>query len=376
MDQNIRKIIAVVLLAAVLCVIAIISHLTGAGKKEPVSKDSFYFDTTCTISIYDEGLTEDEAYGMIDDAFKLCREYEGLLSKTVEGSDVWNLNHAGGKTVKCAPATIDCVKAGLEYSRSSEGAFDITVGKLVDLWDYHAEDPSPPSQKQLSNALTHVGYRDVLVDEKAGTITIPEGMEIDLGGIAKGYIADRVCEYLRGDMVVANTQENNGAKDVSGDDNSTAGDEAAVADNGTAVAGAVVNFGGNIECVGDRFGEPFKIGIEKPYTDQSDILGTTTVTSGTVTTSGVYERFFEYKGRKYHHILDTKTGMPSDTDLLSVTVTGDEGTSADCDALATICLLYGHEKGKALIDDTPGIEALFILEDSSTDATKGFKLNK
>lgn len=355
-------------------------HLTaGSGQEEragsavqgenPVTKESFYFDTICQITIYGiqtsgQENTESEqsaqkgavqfsaaAEDIIAEAFSLCSEYEELLSKTKEGSDIWNINHAGGKPVDCDERTIEIIEKGISYGDLSEGKFDITVGKAEDLWNFHSDSPKVPKEEALKEAVSHVDYRKISVDLSGGTVQLldPEA-EIDLGGIAKGYIADQVCEFLRK----------------------------------SGVTSAIVSLGGNIECIGGKpetvgftteitdF-SPFSIGIETPYSDRTKIVGASPLENGTMVTSGVYERYFTENGKEYHHILDVKTGYPAETDVLGVTIQGAEGTSADCDALSTICLLLGSEQGGRLIDHMDGYEALFILRDDSVQKTTGME---
>ncbi len=343
---------------------------TAAGKaaaaadadSQPVTKESFYFDTICQITVY--GMKEDDssesfssmAESAITDAFSLCSEYEKLLSKTVEGSDIWNINHAGGEPVSCDSRTIELIQRGIYYGDLSDGAFDITIGKAEDLWNFHADSTEAaalPDAEDLTEAISHVDYTCILVNEEEQTVqlTDPEA-ELDLGGIAKGYIADAVCRGLEDEGVTS----------------------------------AIVSLGGNIECIGgkpettgfmadDAVSTDFTIGIEMPYSDRTEIVGASGLQNGTMVTSGVYERYITVDGRQYHHILDVKTGYPVDTDVLGVTIKGDFGSSADCDALSTTCLILGSEKGKALIESLDGYEALFILQDESLVTTSGMKLN-
>ena len=323
------------------------SSLFSGGNSSPVSRDSFYFDTVCRIAVYDmEGMSEENAGAVIRDAFSLCSEYEKLLSKTLEGSDIWNINHAQGKPVECDPRTIEVIGLGIRYAELTGGAFDITIGKAVDLWDFHTEDPKVPAAEDVANAMEHVDYRMIRTEGNTVTLEDPEG-EIDLGGIAKGYIADRAAEFLRQKKVTS----------------------------------AVISLGGNIECIGakpnGKGSTPFRIGIEAPYSDMSKVVGVSEAENATLVTSGVYERFFVADGKEYHHILDVKTGYPADTDILGVTIRGEEGHSADCDALSTSCLILGVEKAKELIGSLDGYEALFIDRDGNLSYTDGmiFKEN-
>ncbi len=328
--------------AAVILAAILIIPQTGCGSNtgsEPYSKQSFFFDTTCQVSIYDmEEYSEEAADAAIESCFEDCRLYESLLSKTVEDSDIYKINHAGGKPVECDPITIDVIKKGLTYCSLTNGAFDITVGKATDLWDFHGENPKPPTKEELAEAMKYVDYEQIKIDDNTVTMGTKKG-EIDLGGIAKGYIADRISEKLREQGVTS----------------------------------AIINLGGNVEVIGDKEGEPFKIGIEEPYSDQSGIIGSTPLTNGTIVTSGVYERYFEYDGVKYHHILDSKTGMPVDSDIVGVSIQAGAGHSVDCDGLSTSCLLLGYDKAKNLIGFMDGYQALFILKDGSVQTTGGFQ---
>ena len=171
-------------------------------------------------------------------------------------------------------------------------------------------------------------------------ISDPE-THLDLGGIAKGFIADKVGEKL----------EESG------------------------VTSAVISLGGNIVCIGKKPAgkefKPFRVGIEKPYSEQSEIVGTVECCDETVVTSGVYQRYFEKDGVRYHHILDPATGYPAQSDIVGVTLRAPKGRSADCDALATILLIMGEKEGLKAAEETEGIEAFFITADGRYVSTEG-----
>lgn len=330
--------------AAALLAAFIIITQQGCGKqtKEPVIRQSFYFDTICSIAVYDmEEMDEESAAGAITEAFKLCEHYESLLSRTKEGTDIYRINHAGGESVECDPETVEVIKKGLYYSEMSGGTFDITIGRVSDLWDFHAEEPAVPDEKALADAVATVDWHKVQIDGCTVTLTDPE-THIDLGGIAKGYIGDRISENLR--------------------------------KNG--VTSAIISLGGNIVCVGykDSDAEPFKIGIEKPYSDQTQVIGVVEAGDDTVVTSGVYQRYFDVDGVRYHHILDATTGYPAQSDIEGVTLKAADGRSADCDALATIYLIMGEEKALEAVRQTEGVEAFFILSDGSYASTDGMNV--
>lgn len=286
-----------------------------------------------------------EAGEAIDGAFLQCIRYENLLSRTKEGSDIYNINHAEGEAVVCDPVTIELLKKGIEYSALSGGDFDITVGGVTKLWDFKSDRPSVPSREEAGEAAGNIGYEYISISGNAVSIQ-RKGCEIDLGAIAKGYIADALTRFL----------------------------------SERGVKSAVIDLGGNIVCIGKKregfFEKKFRIGIEMPYSDRSDIVGVAELSDGTAVTSGVYERYFEAGGKKYHHILDPRTGYPADTDLLSVTVVSEKGRSCDCDALATICILKGLDEGKKLIEGLQGYEGLFLDRDGKQYSTSGFDYEK
>ncbi|MDO4544683.1 MAG: FAD:protein FMN transferase [Bacillota bacterium] len=335
------------ILMLIVLTLFIIIPQTGCGSQEPVSKTEFCLNTTCTITIYDMGSSDAEE--IITDAFKEIRGYENLLSKTVEGSDIWNINHAGGQPVTVDPATTEVLQLGLEMARISGGKFDITIGRASDLWDFAGEDPHVPEQQALEEAIATVDYGNLIIDENSITLTDPDAA-IDLGGIAKGYIADRTGEFLKEQGVER----------------------------------AIIDLGGNILALGDKShkeeGQAWTIGIERPYSDRTELIGSIEVKDATVVTSGIYERKFEENGILYHHVLDPQTGYPAETDLESVTITAKRGNSAFCDGLSTVCLMLGREEALALVQrlqqEYPdmGLEAAFIDKNDDMVQTDGMKV--
>ena len=334
------------------------SNGQNAAANQGVSKTGFYLDTICTVTIYgmedaDGRLAamsaeelEKECYLIITDAFKICTKYENMLSKTIETSDIARINDAGGKAVTVSKETIEVLKKGMGFGELSGGAFDITIGKVTDLWDFHDGEETGheggivPEEENLKEAVAHVNYKNIVIDGQKVRLTDPE-TEINLGGIAKGYIADKVAEYLESRGVVS----------------------------------AIVDLGGNIVAVGAKTAclvtasedvtstektEEFNVGIRNPLSDKGELLGVVPCKDKTVVTSGTYERYFEKDGVRYHHILDVKTGYPVETDVLSVTIIADRGKSADCDGLSTTCLVLGIDKGMELVKSLDGFEAVFV----------------
>ena len=349
-----KRIFCAKLKTAALCTLVLVlalAGLTSCGTSRTdswagCSMDSYYFDTICRITIYGldnsligEGLTEDEfsetCTGIIQEAFGRLADYERLLSRTVEGSDVYRINHSAGEKVTVDPETIEVLKAALVFGDTSGGAFDITIGGVSELWNFHALDEETaraglPDEEALSEALKHVGQEKIAVNFADDWVQLldPDTV-IDLGGIAKGYIADRITDFLK---------------------------EQGVTD-------AIVNLGGNIEALGGKpvnhlkprgdgeTGGTVRLGINDPRDDSAKLLETFDTRDVTVVTSGTYERYIEVDGVKYHHILDPKTGYPVDNGLIQVTIVAGSGHSVDCDGLSTTCLALGLEDGKALIDE-------------------------
>jgi thiamine biosynthesis lipoprotein len=316
--------------------------------------DGYYLDTICSVSIYrmedaqgevkNAGEMSEEAQAAIDGSFDLCSELESKISRTRKNSDVSRLNSAGGEWVDVSEDTRKLIQKGMEYSYSSDGSFDITVGGVTEQWDFHAPEGEAklPDKDALAEAVKHINYRNIAIEGNRVRLTDPE-TRLDLGGIAKGYIGDRMAEFLESKGVIS----------------------------------AVINLGGNVICIGGKTDdEDFAIGVETPFSDRSEIIGKIDARDKTLVTSGVYERQIEVDGKKYHHILDTSTGWPVSTDLDAVTLIADKGRSGDIDALSTICLIKGADEGMELIESMDGIEGVFVLSDGSICTTDGAGLEE
>jgi len=342
------KAVALLALIAVL-IIAQTGCSKGASSAEPVVGEEYKLDTICTVSVYEMKDSEgnptsasemqEEAQAVIDDAFKLCDELEHKLSRTIASSDIAKINEAGGEWTSVSNETMELIQKGIEYSELSNGAFDITVGGITELWDFHAAEGEEnlPDADDLAKAAEHVDYRKIEIDGDRIRLTGSES-KIDLGGIAKGYIGDKMTELLE-----------------------SAG-----------VTSAIINLGGNVICIGGKTDEEdFVIGVEAPFSDRTEIVGKVNSRDKTLVTSGIYERKMEIDGKIYHHILNSETGWPVETDLDAVTLIADKGRSADIDALSTICLIKGAEEGKVLIEETDGIEAVFIKSDGNIETSSG-----
>lgn len=309
--------------------------LTGCG--EPISKSGFYFDTVITVTLYDSSKEQ-----LLDGCFDLAAEYEGYFSNTVADSDISKINASGGTPVTVHDETIELLQKGISYGEQSNGAFDITIGRLSDLWNIptkalldETDASMVPSDTEIRQALATVDYRTIVIDGNDVSLTNPDA-KLDLGGIAKGYIADKMKEYLLA----------NGVKS------------------------ALINLGGNVLTVGDKpDGSPFTIGIQYPFQEDGSSIASVKISDQTVVSSGIYERYFKVDDTLYHHILDTKTGYPCDNNLLGVTIITNH--SVDSDALSTICFTLGLRDGMALIEQLDGTEAIFITDDYELHVSSG-----
>ena len=286
-----------------------------------VTKYGFYFDTEMTITLYG---TEDDTY--IAGCFDIAEKYEELFSRTIDTSDVSRINSAKGEWVEVSDETIELIELGKYYGGLSEGLFDITIGKLSTLWDIDNNTGIIPDEEDIAAAKDTVDYSQIEIDGNKVRLKNEDAM-IDLGGIAKGYLADKMKEYLLG--------------------------------NG--VNSALLNLGGNVLAVGSKpDGSDFNIGVQKPFYD-GEVIAAVSVSDKSVVSSGVYERYFEKDGRIYHHILDTDTGYPYDNGLYGVTIISD--SSVEGDALSTTVFALGLEKGMEFIEELDGVEAVFITDE-------------
>lgn len=305
---------------------------------EPISKTAFKLNTIVTITIYD---SKDEH--LLDEAIALCDTYEELFSRTKKSSEIYQLNHRTLKQTEdsylLSAETAELISKGLKYGELSDGAFDITIEPISSLWDFTSEEKQLPRPEQIEQALPLINYKNITLSENKLNFEQNE-MKLDLGAIAKGYIADKIKEFL-------------------------------VSKN---VTSAVINLGGNVLCIGSRpDGTPFNIGIQKPFAERSETIAVVDIADKSIVSSGIYERFFEKDGTLYHHILNPDTGYPYHNNLVSVTIISEK--SVDGDGLSTSCFALGLEKGLELIDTLPNTEAVFITADNQLHYSKNFKQN-
>jgi thiamine biosynthesis lipoprotein len=289
--------------------------------------------TVCTVNLYDHSSAK--VYGEI---FTRLREIENRMSVTLKDTDLERINaQAGIEPVQVHGEVIEVLERALFFGELTEGAFDPTVGSLTALWGIGGDHPRVPGDDELRAALALTGRGDVQIDRAGGTVFLTRpGMRLDLGAIAKGYAADETARII----------------------------------GQARVKRALIDLGGNILVYGTKADKsPWRVGIQDPRGTRGAYVGIMEVRDKSLVTSGVYERYFDAQGKRYHHILSTLTGYPVDNGLLSVTII--TGKSMDADALSTGVFALGYERGKALVESLEDTEALFIFEDLSVRGTPG-----
>lgn len=346
--------------------------LRHCHRKEANQHQQYQINTAVQITIYD---SQDKS--LLDDCLALCDKYELIFSRTNEKSELYKLNHrisdsngsdtdrssvSSDSSLKDKPSENQNTEAqhtpyqvnnttdtwhisedlaallskGLAVTRESNGAFDIAIAPLTSLWDFTAEDPKVPDDSDIQNALPLCSSDGITIDGQ--DISLPsDGIQFDVGAIAKGYIADRLKDFLvkKG------------------------------------VNSAIINLGGNVLCIGSKpDGTPFKVGIQKSFADRNETEAVMDITGKSVVSSGIYERCFKQDGKLYHHILNPKTGYPYDNGLISVTIISDQ--SVDGDALSTTCFALGLDEGLKFAEKK-GVQAVFITEDYELHYTNGFQ---
>lgn len=300
------------------------------------------FDTVASLraSCSSDDVSLPQVFDVLEGTVELCRRFERLFSRTIKGSDVWNLNASSGELVEVHEDTWTALQDGKRFSAESRGTFDFTMGAVTSLWNFHTG--RVPSDDELAEALSHVGWDSV------DLFAVGEGEQrrwfarkthpqvcVDLGGTAKGLIADRVCLFLR---------------------------EAGIKH-------AFVNLGGNVAVYGGKpLGEPWHIGVRDPF-GKAEPITAVALRSGSVVTSGSSERSFIHQGILCHHILDVATGMPVESDLASVSLVAP--TSTEADGRSTMLFSLGYDEACQYVEEKASLEAIFVMKDGEVRVTSG-----
>ncbi len=296
---------------------------------EPAESTIFAMDTVMSLRVY--GSEED-----LDTIIQRINGLEADLSVTRETSQVWAVNHAGGQAVTVGEDFAALAELARELGDRTGGALDITMYPVVRAWGFTTGDYQIPSDETISSLLEQVDYTALTVDGDAATL--PQGMEMDLGAVAKGYAGEKAADLLR--------------------------------ERG--VASALLNMGGNVQTVGSKpDGSAWNIGIQDPKKPTGGYLGVLQLRDQAAITSGGYERFFEEDGVRYWHIMDPATGSPARSGLVSVTIVGDKG--GECDGLSTSLFVLGKDGALDYWRTYGGFETILIDEDDNVWITGGLK---
>jgi len=291
---------------------------SDGGATATMPQSSFFcFDTACSVG----GDTTQE---ILDAVARRCQDFERTLSRTIATSDIGRINAAQGAPVQVEQETADLINLALGYCQASNGLFDITIGAVTQLWDF--KQGIVPTQEQVDAALPHVGFDAVRVDGRTVTLADPQA-KLDLGGIAKGYVAD---------VLVSQLEE-------------------------AGVTSGYVNLGGNVKVLGAKpDGTPWSVGVRDPSPDasESSSIARVSLQGGSVVTSGLYERRFEQGGRAYWHILDPRTGYPVQSDLTSATVVSEQ--SIDGDGYTKPLFMMGKEQALAWAAEHTDLQVLLV----------------
>ena len=308
-----------------------------SAQQDVLTGNTFALDTIIELKLY--AYPREDQDSLMQDAFDQIEQLENTLSAHVEGSDIDRLNqNAGVQPTKVSDLTYRVLSDSLQFSYLTDGLFDVTAGPLIDLWAIDPPDGHYPTQAELDETLPLIDYRKLSFLGDNQIELEDKGMLLNLGAIAKGTIADEIKAYLlsRG------------------------------------VTSALINLGGNVLAVGSKPDDSsFVIGIQDPSSERGEYLLSIHIDDESVVSSGDYERYFEYEGKIYHHILNPKTGFPAETNIKQVTIVTKNSQTAD--GLSTSVLLLGVQKGIQLIESLEGVEAILITKDHYIYLTEGLR---
>lgn len=326
----------------ILCTVSLVIGMTmqtiqAKVRKEPYQATEFKMGTYVSLRVYDEGKE-----AVLDDAFALVDDLAAKVTSNDPGSEIDAINQAAGKeAVVVSDEVFKLIESAYHYASMPKSGFDLTIGPITNLWRIGFDDARVPKEEEIEAGLALVDYNKLKLDADKKTVFLTEeGMKLDLGAIAKGFIADSIKQLF--------------------------------VDKG--VTTAIIDLGGNVVIMGDspkRENGGFNVGVQDPINDRGDFIGTINLKDQSIVTSGIYERYLTYQGKTYHHLMNPETGYPFENELLSVTVITD--MSLDADALSTVGFGFGLEDGLAFFNEKDNVEAVFITKDLDVYTTDGLK---
>ncbi|MBQ9057690.1 MAG: FAD:protein FMN transferase [Atopobiaceae bacterium] len=299
-----------------------------AQQADDMLRRSFFaLDTLCVVG-------GDLTTELLDEVEQRCLTYEALFSAYIETSDVSRVNTAQGKPVELHPDTAELISQALVYCEKSSGLFDITIGAVSQLWDFH--NAVVPDDEAIRQACAHVDYRLVSLDGTTLRLDDPDAV-LDLGGIAKGFIADKIRDYLREQGVTS----------------------------------AYVNLGGNVCVLGSKpDGSAWNVGVRDPWaTDDTQLVARAKIRDAALVTSGLYERSFEQNGKRYWHILDPRTGYPVETELVSASIVSE--LSIDGEGYTKPLFMLDKQSALDYLAGHDSLQGFFVMADGSRFTSEG-----
>jgi len=309
-----------------------IMKIKKINTQDTIDKTFFALGTVNTIMLNHCGNFE-----IIEKAIQRVYEIDDIMSAFKFDSDISKISRKAGIGLqKVHKETFDLIKKAIEYGELSDGAFDITMRPMIELWGINQKENYIPSDFEIQETLKLVNYKDIQLDEKNYSVALKSpGQSLDLGGIAKGYAADEVKRILL--------------------------------ENG--IKSAIINLGGNVVTIGEKLpGQEWRVGIQNPLSPTGEYLGALSATNKTIVTSGSNERFFIKDGVRYHHILDPRTGSPAQSELLSATAIC--SSSTDADAITTALFILGPQNSIPLLRQLE-VETIFVMKDLSIIVSNG-----
>lgn len=306
---------------------------------EPYEETEFLMGTVVRVTIYDQGKEK-----ALSKAFTRIEELAQFITteEDEENSIIKTINEAAGQKPVSVPSDLfNLIQSAVDYSKKTKGSFDLTIGPITDLWRIGFPEARVPEQAEIEHALSLINYNNVQLDKNNQTVYLTqEGMKIDLGAIAKGFITDETVTVLR----------ENGVKT------------------------AIIDLGGNIFVMGNSprdLNEDWQVGIQDPFEDRGTIIGSIPLSDQSMVTSGIYERYLEVEGSQYHHLMNPDTGYPFDNQLAGVSVV--TTSSIDGDGLSTALFSKGLVEGLKYVNQLEGVDAVFVTKDKEVYLSNGLK---
>lgn len=329
--------VELLILAIIVGLILIFIFATSKHEEQQVMKSSYALGTIINLRV-----SSSKAEEAIEKAIERLNNIDDKMSAFKDSSEISKINlNSGVNSEFVSRDTYFVLNKSIEYSKILEGTFDPTIRPLVALWNIGTKQETIPKKNEIEEKLKLVNYNDVILDENNYSVMLKHNKQaLDVGGIAKGFAADEVRDIFYKYNVKS----------------------------------ALIDLGGNIFALGSKEdGTSWKVGIQNPFKSRGEYIGILSVKNKSVVTSGNYERYFMKDGKRFHHIIDPKTGYPSQSKIISATIISDD--SIDGDGLSTGVYILGIDKAMKIIEAISGVDAIFVTEDKKLYTTSGIDKN-